>query len=65
MTQCYCKNENGGPGKNEIICENNLGIVNGTTCASDEGCTGPTSRRNGIPDHPHHPMPRNGLCKRG
>ena len=62
--KCYCENRNGGFGNNTIICEDEGGIVNTTTCESDEGCTGPSKRDNGALYYPFLPMTAN-LCQKG
>ena len=56
--KCYCKYENGGYERNDIICKNKQGNVTTTRCEIGEGCTGTTDETTAI----HSPKQ---LCEKG
>ena len=55
---CYCKNKNGGPEQNELICENDGYFNSSDTCGIGEWCTGPDKEE-------YATNSRNLLCTKG
>ena len=56
--KCYCENQNGGTGKNGLICEKDGSFLRTDSCQGDEWCTGPGDENSATHS-------RNDLCTKG
>ena len=56
--RCYCEHENGGPGKNGIMCGLRASFKRTSECGTNEWCTGPTNETNAV-------LGSSQLCKKG
>ena len=56
--RCYCEHENGGPGKNGIMCGRRGTFKRNSECGTKEWCTGPTNEKNSV-------LGSSQLCKKG
>ena len=46
--KCICESENGGPGKNEIMCNISGSFEHFATCSNHQWCTGPATNDSAI-----------------
>ena len=47
-TQCLCEFQNGGTGRNGIMCEKNGTFVKATSCIGSDFCVGPSSEEKAL-----------------
>ena len=57
-TKCHCELNNGGFGKNGILCSGNNEFKNVSTCNENEWCTGPSNEKSAV-------VGTVGLCEKG